>query len=402
MNALPRSLPLPLLFAGAMSTAFAHHSAAPHYDLSREIQVSGIVDRFEFVNPHGYVYFTVQPAGGAAQAWRCELAARAALARLGWSAATFAAGQNATFKGAPARREEHVCMLTSFVRADGVEVDAHANLISGGRGPPPLPVVSAPTAKAAGDPAIAAGADSRLVGLWVPRDQGGPGGGRGPGAHGPGARGPGARGPGGEPGARGAGAVRGGPPPAVGADRPQPTAAGRAAARDYDQRFDDPAVHCSPANILFGWMHDQNVNEIRLAAREVTLKYGYMDLVRTVHLDAAEHPRQLQPSLAGHSTGRWEGGVLVVDTVGFTPGVLDPMAGIMHSAHLHVVERFWLDATGNVLTRGFEADDDLYLASPWRGSDVVLRSSEPATPYDCVELSGRNNQRPQQPPPQRQ
>ena len=141
-------------------------------------------------------------------------------------------------------------------------------------------------------------------------------------------------------------------------------------------------------------MHDQNVNEIRLAQREVSLRYGYMDLVRTVHLDMTEHPQNVPAGLAGHSIGHWEDGALVVDTTGFAPGVLMPMMGLMHSARMHVVERFSVDSTGNVLTRRYTVDDPLYLAAPYSGSDVVLRSSEPATPYHCVELSGRNNQRP--------
>jgi hypothetical protein len=362
-----------LLISCIALPALAHHSAAPHFDLSREIRIAGVVSRFEFVNPHAYVYFMVPAAGGAQQSWRCELAARATLSRLGWTPTTFVIGQKLTFKGAPAWREENVCTLNSFVREDGVEIDAHANLLSGGRGPAPLSVVQTITAKpVAASQSPTPDADARLAGLWVPRDQGGPGG--------RGARGPGGRGD--------------GPPPAGGrGGMPQATAVGRAAAREYDQRFDDPAVHCSPANIIFGWMHDQNVNEIRVAAREVTLKYGYMDLVRTIHLDLMEHPKSIQAEVAGHSIGHWENGVLVVDTVGFAAGVLVPMAGLMHSARMHVVERFAVDATGNTLTRSYEVEDPLYLAAPYNGSDVVLRSSEAATPYNCVELSGRNNQR---------
>ena len=37
-----------------------------------------------------------------------------------------------------------------------------------------------------------------------------------------------------------------------------------------------------------------------------------------------EHPGDVEPSRAGHSIGRWENDVLVVDTVGFAPGVLSP------------------------------------------------------------------------------
>src|SRR5262245_11057140 len=90
-----------------------------------------------------------------------------------------------------------------------------------------------------------------LTGYWVSQG-GGPGGGppRGgpPGSGGPPAGRPpsgappfppgGGRGPGGGPGGPGGGA------------RPQPSAAGVAAAKDYEQPYDDPAIQCDLANIL--------------------------------------------------------------------------------------------------------------------------------------------------------
>ena len=53
------------------------------------------------------------------------------------------------------------------------------------------------------------------------------------------------------------------------------------------------------------------------------------------------HPTNIKPTRAGHSTGRWEGDTLVVDTVGFLPGVLNGTT--RHGDKLHVVERFTLD-----------------------------------------------------------
>lgn len=120
---------------------------------------------------------------------------------------------------------------------------------------------------------------------------------------------------------------------------------------------------------------------------------GYMDLVRTVHLNAA-HPNRIASSTAGHSTGTWDGDTLVVDSVGFKPSVLIPIAGIMHSDQIHVVERFTVDPLARTLTRAYRVEDPLYLASPYTGTDVMTVSAEPYTPYKCVELSGKNNERP--------
>ena len=120
-----------ILVGGFTVPALAHHSAAPHYDLSREISITGVVSRFEFVNPHAYVYFTVSQAGGAPQPWRCELLARATLSRLGWTPATLTVGQKLTFKAAPALRRE--CLRAQLVRARRRRRDRCACQSAGGR-----------------------------------------------------------------------------------------------------------------------------------------------------------------------------------------------------------------------------------------------------------------------------
>lgn len=347
--------------------AGAHHSAAPHFDLEKALVLNGVITRFEFVNPHTYVYFDVRGNDGTSAPWRCELAAAASLARLGWTLDLLNVGQTITVKGAPARREARVCMLTSFVRADGAEIGRNDD-VSTLR---PAPAAAVRTTATNPRPARLADGRINLKGPWISVT--GPGGrGRGrPG--GPGA--PGRGGPGGPPG------------------RPEPTAAGARAPKSYDQRFDDPAIKCSPGNILFGWTHDQHVNEIIQQGNEITLQYGYMDFTRTIHMHVAQ-PRTIQPSLAGHSTGTWDGDVLVVDTIGFAPGVLIPISGLMHSAQMHVVERFTLDPVAMTLTRAYRAEDPGYLMSPYTGTDVMRLSDEPARRYNCVELSGANNVRP--------
>lgn len=339
-----------LLGSGAAS---AHHSAAPHFDLSTSLQITGTVTAFRFVNPHSYVYLDVAGADGHTAGWRCELPSRTALERRGWTVALFPVGRKVRIEGSPARREAQVCyterITTEAGRAIGREADlAHGvnPLASGQAGP-------AASERSARD----AWGHPNLAGLWV--------------AHGRPFR----------------------LPPGALLGAPQPTAAGVKAARDYDPRFDDPALQCSPANILFGWTHDQNVNQITQARDAITLRYGYMDAVRVIHLDAVAHPPTPARSVAGHSIGRWEGEVLVVDTVGFQAGVLVPMRGLMHSELLHVIERFSVDLKAGTLKREYSVDDALYLQHPYQGSDVLQVSDEPYRDFGCVELSGKNNLR---------
>ena len=47
------------------SPASAHHGVAPHYDVSKPVTIEGVVSRFEFVNPHSFLYIDTKDAAGA-------------------------------------------------------------------------------------------------------------------------------------------------------------------------------------------------------------------------------------------------------------------------------------------------------------------------------------------------
>ena len=113
----------------------------------------------------------------------------------------------------------------------------------------------------------------------------------------------------------------------------------------------------------------------------IVLRYGYMDLVRTIHLNAV-HPQTLVPSLAGHSVGRWDGNVLEVDTVGFAPGVLNPP--IMNSEQLHVVERF-TPVDKDTIRYEFTVEDPTTWTAPWSGEMEIRRTGDPIYEYACHE-----------------
>ena len=96
------------------------------------------------------------------------------------------------------------------------------------------------------------------------------------------------------------------------------------------------------------------MNRITQNRDTIVIQYGQMGLRRTIYMNMKTHPANVKPSRAGHSIGRWEGDTLVVDTVGFLPGVLN--APVRHSDKLHVVERFTLDPATMQLTRTYEAE----------------------------------------------
>jgi hypothetical protein len=168
--------------------------------------------------------------------------------------------------------------------------------------------------------------------------------------------------------------------------RYQQSDAGTAASAGYE-REDNPRFHCEATNILFDWTFDQHINQIDQDENSIKLTYGFMDIVRTIHLDQDAHPDDITPSRAGHSIGHWDGDTLVVDTVGFSEGYLDTRAGAKHSTELRIVERFALSEDRKSLNRDYVGNDSVYLTAPFEGRDSINLSAAAFDPYDCEDLT---------------
>jgi hypothetical protein len=84
---------------------------------------------------------------------------------------------------------------------------------------------------------------------------------------------------------------------------------------------------------------------------------------RIVHM-GAEHPANVQPSLHGHSVGRWEGETLVIDTIGFEPNGSGVALNVPGSARKHTVERLTLTEDRLRLRYEVTVEDPVYLSAP--------------------------------------
>jgi hypothetical protein len=333
------------------AAADSHHSSEPHFDHDNPITVEGVVTELRFVNPHGYVYFDVTSADGEVVSWRCELSAATSLSRRGWTRDTIKPGQHIVVHGTPARREDNVCFLSSF------ELDGGPTTARGERLNEPSAQVAALDTDNDNRPITLPNGQPNLTGPWVTLSFG--------------------------MGGRGS------------RDAYEPTPAGPQARVGYEMAFDDPILRCHIVNVINGWNHDRHVNDIYQTDDEITLQYGFMDFVRTVHLNMATHPADITPSTGGHSIGRWEDQVLVVDTIGFEQGILAHRDGTSHSDQMHLVERFWIEQDETVLVRDYTMEDQLFLSTTVHGQDFMALSDAPYEPYGCVELSGDNNIRPE-------
>jgi hypothetical protein len=85
---------------------------------------------------------------------------------------------------------------------------------------------------------------------------------------------------------------------------------------------------------------------------------------RFIYLDGRTHPDASlrAASGAGHSTGHYEGNVLVVDTVGLTAGAVP--GGGQRTPETHLQERFQVSPNGKQLTITYTWDDPKIYARP--------------------------------------
>jgi hypothetical protein len=130
------SLAAALLLAAVAVPASAHHSAAP-FDMSKQITVRGTVEKWQWSNPHSWLYVRVENADGSADIWGFEAGSTGMLARGGWNAADMKAGDKVTVGGAPERSGSHVALLNQVELADGRVLKAGFGAVPPGAGSPP-------------------------------------------------------------------------------------------------------------------------------------------------------------------------------------------------------------------------------------------------------------------------
>jgi hypothetical protein len=86
-------------------------------------------------------------------------------------------------------------------------------------------------------------------------------------------------------------------------------------------------------------------------------------VVRTIYMNAA-HPADVQPSLHGHSIGRWEGETLVIDTIAYEPNPSGISQSVPSSPGKHTVERLTVTAERTRLRYEITVEDPVYLTGP--------------------------------------
>lgn len=159
-------------------------------------------------------------------------------------------------------------------------------------------------------------------------------------------------------------------------------------ARLANNTADSPAARCMPDAVLrltpiFKLLQTGAVLMVVIEAETP----GYYQ----VFLDGRGHPKELNPAWYGHSTGKWDGDTLVVDTVGFNDRRWLTGFGTPISGKLHITERFRRPDLGHLEIETTIDDPDIYPKS-W----TIRRVSELTPDEEIMEsICNENNKDPE-------
>jgi hypothetical protein len=296
----------------AAPQVYAHHSPAA-YDLSSQVVVEGTVASVDWRDPHVHLVVESRGADGAQVKRDVEAAAKVVVEASGLTKSLLPVGSPVIVRGAPRRAGEGPIWGLDLTTADGT---VYA-LSRQGR--------AEPLQSAADEPSIASAAGG-LGGQWAP--------------------------------------------PLGAFVTFQRTAAAWSitdAAQEARKSFSFASLRggCGPDLASPLLTAQPKLRTIEIEPAGVRIRFdGPPVAERFVHLDQAEHPRSVEPTLQGHSIGRWEGATLVIDTVGFAPHHSGVTVAVPSGPRKHLVERLTRTDDGLHLRYGFTLEDPDNLPAP--------------------------------------
>lgn len=319
----------------ASASATAHHGFAAHFDPNQLIRIEGTIKQFDFINPHGFLHIDSVNEAGEPVVYVCDLQARTQLARRGADQTLFTVGEPIIVEGFPARRDPYGCEFGTGYFADGSSYTMRSTDEARTQFAENQEIPFTP------------GTGRSIFGTWIR-----------PGMFGD-ASGSGTR---------------------TGEDSITP--AGEAARGAFDPIEDNPVVHCEPGSPVRSWGPPGLATSIRQMDGEILIYHESMDVTRTVHMNMDAHPTDIEPSDMGHSIGRFEGGTLIIDTAGFSAGVL--RGSTLHTNQMTMVERLSIQEDTGRLLISWIVDEPIYYSELLTGSQQLQSTDKEIIRYDCI------------------
>jgi len=144
--------------------------------------------------------------------------------------------------------------------------------------------------------------------------------------------------------------------------------------------------YCTPPGMPGIMSVGQYPIEFLFTPGRVTMHHEAWMQWRNIFTDGRKHPDDLEATFQGDSIGHWEGGTLVVDTIGIKPTVALGQ-GMKHSPEMHIIERFHLDPKdADTLVDEMTIQDPQALEKPWTRSLTFKRSRDwQLLEFECAE-----------------
>ena len=117
-RALALTVALTLAALGSASVS-AHHAFAAEFDADKPLDLTGVVTKTRFVNPHSWLYFDVKNADGTVTNWGVECGTPNTLARKGLTKEDITPGTQVRIKGYRAKNGGAFGYSVSLILKDG-------------------------------------------------------------------------------------------------------------------------------------------------------------------------------------------------------------------------------------------------------------------------------------------
>jgi hypothetical protein len=345
----------------------AHHELRAEFDQQKSVSLRGIVTRFDWNNPHAFLYVDVKDANGETTNWAIEWASPIELRRTGWTRDALKIGDAVTVTGWLARDGSKLASGRTVVLAGGKQLaEAPETAVAPARsqakstprwpdGHPRLGVVPGETGYWA-NPSAASLVETTAGNIRM--DSNG---------------------------------LLANLDDAAKVAPFQPWAKGLYEYRQRTLLKDDPMLSCLPAAgpRLFQTAHGVQFLEQPERKRVFIMMGGGNRNWRLIYLDGRALPQSedVTPTYWGYSSGHWDGDKLVVESNAFNERFWFSNGGLPHTESLRLTEKF-SRPDFNTLRYEVEVNDPGTYTRPWSSTWTLRWVADQEIPeYFCQDNS---------------